>query len=270
MVGAQRFIELTFVLTLLIWLAAAGWFANRYEEKTALRDNSQPYRLMLSDFKQDRTSDFVIVSGDKAIGDTTMRITTMAFGYFEISNRFRARLQLLGIEAEYFILSTMIVTPRYELDSLKMSFESAGMRYDLVGRRVMTENEEDKFSIQFMAGDTTIADFTLDAPKDYMMSDTLMPLFKTTKPQPGKTWISKLIDPFTKKIREFKFTMLDLDELPGGDENLIGYPIRMEYANYTYMTYVDDNGEVLWEEAPFGITLVRKDIAIRMGFIEQN
>ena len=266
MTGIQRFIELTFPITILLWLVAAGMFSVEMKRRTAALDMSNQYRSALMNVKKEEVRRYVLISGEKVAGETTLTITPEEDGSYVITNEINGLFTLFSVATDYSIVAKAYIGGDNELEHFTIGLEVEGGRYEVNGKAVENENGQRYLDIEFLLAGIPMKNMRINAPEGSTISDSLMPVFRMSKPVPGTKWINKMVDPFTQKIRKVEYSVLDIDELPGSDGTVVGYPLIVKMGKMVFHIYVDEDGEVLYEETPLGVTLIRRDIARELGY----
>ena len=260
MYGFQKTVVSSSVIALVLWLSVSTWFLIRYQESQAVRESHNSYRQMLAGIEEDFSRKYIIISGKKRVGTANIRITTQPDGSTIVSNNIDAVFKLFKLNAAYTIDAKIYITKAYNLDHIDIRLNFADSSYKIIGK-IREDDDVQLLDIELFADDALMTNMAIPAPDGLNISDMLMPIIKTGKPIPGKTWTTQTIDPFSGKLTEMVSKISDPGNVPGSNGLISGYPITTTYGNHTIETFVDSEGDVLWEQVPYGFTLVREDVA---------
>ncbi|MDZ7815161.1 MAG: hypothetical protein U5N86_03875 [Planctomycetota bacterium] len=262
MYGFQRILIPSTVIAFTLWLVATGWFAMRYEHKQSIAQADNPYRFILENVGDSFERDYVIVShSDEVIGNAKVSVSKTRNGYI-IENDLSAHLSLLAISGRYDLNARLYVGEDYQLDSFNIRVSAASAKLvHLKGTVLSSANSSQTVRMSVIMNDQAVRTFDVPVPQQFNLADMLMPVFHAGKPVPGKEWSTQLIDPLTRKISRANFKILDPDDIPGSKGLVSGYPVVAKFGNREFLSFVDEKGDVMWEEVPYGFILIRSDIA---------
>lgn len=249
-----------FPITVLLWLGAGSWFFARYHYQQQMMDTKRPYRAAVGPIKEPLHQSYIIFLSGQRSGRDELSIIPIPSGGYRIENRLKYQISLGVLKTDCETDFDLLITPAYDLDSFKVSVRSGATDFSFDGRIVRKQGEGALIEIAFMLGTKLLDKMTMPAPEGFNVADSFMMVMHPGPPKPGTKWSSQTIDPVSRQFQEVLFSVLDRDELPGTQGRVFAYPIKAEVGTQILMTYVDDTGAVLWEEAPYAITLVREDI----------
>ncbi len=263
----ERLLILSSVLSLLLWMAAGGWLLARQQERAALREAGTPYRHILTGVRESYEREYVVVSGQKPVGRANLKIQPEKDGSFTVTNDIAAEYRILGIGTEFDVAVRILISPNYDLERFEIQMDMVGQRITVSGFPQETEKGP-AISVEVRVADQQIQKMSLPFESGTNFADLLMPLIRTGKPEPGRKWTSSVLDPFTRTSRTIFFQVLDPDDIPGSQGTLSGYPVISTIGDKEFTSFVDETGDVMWEEVPYGFIIVRRDIAEQLGFVK--
>lgn len=240
----------TFVIAL--WLVMAAWLV-RYE---AFPDR---FSHTLDGYRG-------LIRHDVLIEDSWMRIlfngTPIGYSHssmdvkegnvlrrFQIDNRTELRLTLMGERRRVHVDTEVFLDALYNLREFSFSMEAAAYRMRLKA----TRGEGNSFRVALRAGESS-QHLTLQIPDDVVLySPMTEAVLKRLKP--GQALTIRTLDPASLSVAPLTIRALRQERLQIGGKTHETTVLEAEYHGASVLSWLDEHGNVLREQTPFGWTL---------------
>jgi hypothetical protein len=225
--------------------------------RAAVRPN---YGALLRPDEDRRVENWGVYFGEVRIGSSQVTTERLGDGTISVLSEAQARLPattrlLFGVTGTLDLEFQATVSPlrgplsfRVKSDLLNVSLEGVVqpgkilLGGNLGGRRIST---------------------TVPYDPDKLLGEALSPL--ATVPElkesaVGTTWTMSLVNPVSGQVQEVTGTVADARRVKYGGREVTAFELRLQYGTSQWTSWATQDGQVLIQGTPFGLTLRREDV----------
>jgi len=218
------------------------------------------YDALLTKDEQRREFTMGIYLGDKRLGTTRTEIERIESGGIGVHNNTRLELGALpkyiaplasGLEVDFYA----DISPLQGLRMVRLFSDALGVR--LVGTV-----DEGRLAIRGIVGKQR---FETDIPYDegLLLGEALSPMagFPDLRhARVGDAWSVHVINPLVGSVQEVRVNLESIREVELHGRKRRVYRLLFHASNRVWLTWITDDGAVLVQGTPFGLTLRRDDL----------
>jgi len=245
----------------LAWLVVAGWVAQMavLVERSYLRASTVSLAGDLARYGSTAQWKGVYYRGEK-IGYTVAQTSPVDGGY-QIEEDGQLQMSLLGVTTPARLRTRVRVDETFALRSFSFSLDSgtgavevegslAGRRLDLTLRSAAGSRSESRALAEVPA-------LALNLPRRLAAHGLA----------PGRTFEVQVFDPATLHNAPMSVEVLDRELVTAAGRPVPAFKVRARFAGLTSTSWVTDVGEVVREESPTGLVVLKesREVATRMA-----
>ncbi len=191
----------------------------------------------------------IYIAGQK-MGYSHTRTEQQKDGYL-ITNRSLMKMRLFGSFQRVHVLSKVRTNTQYQLRQFVFQLQSPMSAFRAEG-----QVNQDKLHILWLMGKHKTR---MKLPyRPSMLPTVLRPYIAAQKPPPGKKLKAVLFDPQSRSYIKSIITVEGYDNIKIKDKTYRALRLRQQYRNMSLLAWIDDDGKIVKEQAPGGMTLLRE------------
>ncbi|MHC4480894.1 MAG: hypothetical protein ACYS1C_08000 [Planctomycetota bacterium] len=223
------------------------------------------YGNLLKPGQQERTTRWAIYFGEFRIGDSEMSIERLEDGTISIHTRSEVNLE----GAAEFLLGTSGVV---DVDFRVNVSPLRGPLFFQVG----SEKLKTTLHGRIRAGEILLTGHvsgrkvrtTLPFDQDRLLGEAFSPLAampELAKSRVGGTWKVDMVDPIAGRLQQTTVTILSSKEVELAGQAVTLFELHFAMGRNRWTSWVTEDGEVLVQGTPFGLTLRREDLSAALA-----
>jgi hypothetical protein len=193
-----------------------------------------------------------VIAGSDRVG--WLRVEQRRTGHDDREVRVQGRgtLDILGNDTDIVVDMTSRASSSFELRETTLSLDAGVLRLEVEGR-----TSPDRLDLDVtIAGVTRHSSLPLQQP---LVLDAGMPRrILRTRPEVGEVFAIPTFDPFGLSPRRAEVEYLGLDVVGAVDGQVVAHHLRQRLEGRSLDLWVNDLGEVLRQELPGGLLMVRE------------
>jgi len=254
---------------LILILLAVVWIFSIYQlykkESTSGRRENFMYRKFLPSDLVLRDEWFGIYFNDNKIG-----YANFILGLDEVDARQGYKMEgeaflifpVLGTTQRIWLKIRSKIDPEYKLKSFYLSFFTGVQRTEISGIKL----KENEFEVTVKEAERERKNI-ISIPEGVVLGNFFGPPKELHNPRPGMKVKFLTLNPLTLQPEEVKLTVVSREKLNIHGKNYEGFLILTEFSGLESRAWIDNQGRLLKEETPLGVTLVREPQSKALEFI---
>lgn len=162
------------------------------------------------------------------------------------------KLTLLGIPRELRITTRGKLSPDFALQSFDFRLTSYLVDFQARGEVLGKE-----LYVKVTSGGV-LEDIALDFEKPPILWTALTPALLSKGTEMGKTYRLPIFDPSTLSLRDVTVQVVGRENLRLGEKTIVATVLKSEFGGIETRSWIDPSGDILKEESPMGLTMVRE------------
>lgn len=246
----RTFIRLA-VLT--VWLGAAAWLARREVFPGGCSERvSGGYRSLFAGDVLLMDSWMKLLFNGKPIGfsHTSLELDEKnPRARHTVLNRIQARMNIMGTEQRVFADTIVRLSDDYDLQSFAFVLAAEGYRLRLDA----TRGRGDLFDVTITT-DSSTQHTTVEVPRDVILYSPMTEM-AMRRLRPGQTLTLRTLDPTTLGTSLLTVKALRRETIVISGEEQRATVLSADYHGASVLSWMNDRGDMLRQETPFGWTL---------------
>ncbi|MBA4389297.1 MAG: hypothetical protein C0404_15100 [Verrucomicrobia bacterium] len=239
-------------IALVYWVVSFGWLL-RYEAYPELFTSSlEGYKGLLSRDVLITDSWMKILFKDSPIGysHTSVEVAdSNPSENYSVRNRMQLKMKLMGEVSNVHVDTTTTLNSMHELQKFSFSMFTRGYTLKLQAQRL----DARKFNITTTTG-TSTEKRIVEIPPDVVIYSPVTEL-AIKKLRPGQQLHMKTIDPATMTVANILIRATGREEITVGTNRYDTTVVVMDYRGSDVRSWIDDKGNLVKQDTPFGWTM---------------
>lgn len=257
-----RLTKYAFVLGTAAFFATMwGFLIRRNLPKPGAQTLGPNYAELLEPGQQRRRESWGVYFAGQRIGRSALRIERASGGLLHVRSETEVRL---GEAGGYLLGTTGTIDAGFEayISPLRglQSFQAESKR--LNARFIGTVTDEGTVSINGYLADQKLRT-EIPLTRDMFLGEALSPLAgvpELDRADVGRTWTVRMLNPLAGEVQEVTVTVAGAEEAEAENERYLVFRLLFTTGTTRWHSWVRQDGNVLIQGTPFGITLRREDL----------